>query len=447
MNPISTVIDSVVRAPIVDSEEYDGVVTYESPRLRGSYSGYIKASLKGVHGGYTANDRPLLEPLDSYVQKDEDRGNLVPDDQQATITVTGSPSYTAQSVSEVSSSRRMSGTAVDLTFNAFTLGISYSQQPITYWRYLFVDADIPVHRAFQGQFRQRTTVVAQGYKTNDRSFIVAVHDGQRLNEIEERSLWLAIIFLCGTKAGNYLLEGYDATGSLVSREFRAGHEQLPAVTILFNVHVMPPSNFIDVFANGFYNALMDGFPVDVILEQLFDSANSVLDFTLQNCLLSIHSAFEAWHKIQPPNIDADKKWLSDNKARLFTALDDLVKTAPERVRSALSYGINNAANFGTGEKERRFFADWGIDVSDPDKKKALALRNGLLHDGYFNRRFADIDPAEKQFRVNAIGILKNLIALILFRTIGYPGQFISQRDYMTQLTAVQGEAIFPLGAR
>ena len=114
------------------------------------------------------------------------------------------------------------------------------------------------------------------------------------------------------------------------------------------------------------------------------------------------------------------------------------------VRNNLTYGINAAANFGTGDKERRFFADWSINISGADERKALALRNGLLHDGYFNRRFGDIAPNKQQFRVNAIGTLKNLIALILFRVVGYSGSFISQRDFFTQLTAVSKQAIFPL---
>ena len=146
----------------------------------------------------------------------------------------------------------------------------------------------------------------QAATTKDRDFVVAVHDGEQLDELEERALWFAVNFLCGTKAGNYISEGYDKTGRIVSRQFRAGHEPLPVVIALFNRRVMPPRDFVDVFPNGFYDAVGDGFPIDVILEQLFDSANSVLDFTLQNCLLAVHAALEAWHKIKAPDVIADR---------------------------------------------------------------------------------------------------------------------------------------------
>ena len=435
-------IDAIVLAPVVDSVEYNGPIRYESPRIQGAYNGSIKASLKGVEGRYTAHDREKMNALDSYVQRGEERGNLVPAHEQAVVIGDGSPGFTARRASEIRSSGRLRGGSVEIDFNAFSLDVTYSQQPASYWRYLFADAEIPMHRTFRGTFRERSTLVSQTPNVNGRAFVAAAHDGKRLAESEERALWFAVNFLCGTKSGNYLLEGFDATGGLVSREFRAGHDPQPAVLALFNVYVMPPSDFVDVFANGFYRAQSDGFPIDVILEQLFDSAESVLDFKLQNCLLAVHAAFEAWHKLRPPDVRAAKSWLSKNKSTIFQAIDELVETAPELVKDAIERGINGAATFGTGDKERRFFSDWSIPVDGVDEKKALALRNGLLHDGYFNSRFEDIGPDEQQFRVNALGTLKNVVALILFRAIGYMGKFMSQRDFFTHLTAVQREAVF-----
>jgi hypothetical protein len=442
-----SIIDEVASQPIVANADCSGMLAYRSPRLSGDYVGRITASLDGVTGNYTAYDRSIDDSLDSSIVEDDERGNLVSDDEQATITASGAAVFVATRAAETHSSRNVGagGSAtVEIRFNAGSLDVEYSDRPVAFWRYVYSDVEMPIGRRLNGEFRDRAFFVRQGNSIDDRSFVAVAHDGEQLNALEERALWLSICFLCGAKAGQFVVESYDEDGGLIRRRFRGGQRPPGTAYILFNVYMRPPENVIASFASGFHDALADGFPVDVIFEQVFDSTNSVVDFQIQNCLLAIHAAFEAWHKIRPTDVASEKAWLAKNKAGLLVALDGLLETAPTRVRNALTNAVNAAANVGTGDKERRFFQDWNIDVSNAGLKKTLALRNGLLHDGYFNRRFEDIEPAEQQFRIDAIGVLKDVIVTVLFRCVGCSGGFLSQRNYFSHVNVPAGEPMFPL---
>jgi len=66
-----------------------------------------------------------------------------------------------------------------------------------------------------------------------------------------------------------------------------------------------------------------------------------------------------------------------------------------------------------------------IDVTDDDNARALSLRNELLHNGYFLKRWRDLNHEERQRRRDDVERLRRLVLLIILRLTAYEGQFVS----------------------
>ena len=437
-------LQEVVRKAIDPTFHYDGPMHYESPRMTRDCEGTLDASTTAITGRYevAAQQRSMLNILDIALQDGDTPGMLVTPETQAEIICTGSPSIVVRPVFEKSST--VTGGTAEIQYFAHGCTVGDETVPVAYHRLVFANAPIPMSRSFNGTFNRRTVHIGDHGAVNGQAFAVVAHDGDSLNETEWRALWYAMNFLCGRKTSQYLTEGYDEHGNLVVRRFRPGYGPKPEALEPFNVYCFPPTDFVNIFVQGFYEALRAGFPIDVMLEHFFDGIDAILDFHLQSLILAIHAAIESWHKLSPPKELPDGvKWLENNKKAILDALKPLLASAPTFVKDAVVSGVRYSDKYGTGKRERRFLAGWDLSPLGTPEKGGLALRDQLVHDGHFCVRFEDLSVPEQQKRVDFIRPLLNLNIRILCRAVGYTGLFIDQCD-LKSVIKMSGTAMFPL---
>ncbi len=443
----------VLDSPIALTASYSGPLTLRGWSRTRNGLGSITASVSGIEGQIQSPfDRTvgLAGNLERLLTDDEPLGSNVPADRFGTAEGGSAPTYRARQTRE----RRLETggrDVADIFFVGFELEVQYSEAKPVLYRHVFSSAKLPTGSSFSGQYAARRLDIQRvsSFRAPGEEIIVAVHDGEPLAEFEYRALWLSVSFMCGRQVGVFLTESFAEDGSLVTRTFKPRMTPGPTTIEPFSVHpsAYTPEDFVDVFPSGFLTAMNDGFPIDVVLMHLFDAEDRILDLKLQSLVLAIHAAIEAWHKIAPPEpIINDKAW-SSLRASLAEAVRPLLDRAPDNIRNAVNNAINGARNTPTKERERRFMSDWNIPASGAMEKYALALRNTLLHNGYFPTRFEDADRKERQQRTSAVQVLKNLVILILCRAVGHCGDIVDQRTFSGTIALVAASRVFPLKER
>jgi hypothetical protein len=70
-----------------------------------------------------------------------------------------------------------------------------------------------------------------------------------------------------------------------------------------------------------------------------------------------------------------------------------------------------------------------------DTIRVLAMRDELLHNGYFLRRWHELSKVERQQRVDDVARLRNIAHLVAFRLLAYEGQCFDFLTYEAKMVA------------
>jgi len=117
---------------------------------------------------------------------------------------------------------------------------------------------------------------------------------------------------------------------------------------------------------------------------------------------------------------------------------DLSRELQGNVRSAMAHANDTT----TAWRQQHLFDSLGINVSDDSNKRALKYRNELMHNGYFLRRWHDLTHDEQQARFDDVERLRRLTLLIIFKLVGYTGDFTNPLTFYKEHVDSTGVA-FP----
>jgi len=258
----------------------------------------------------------------------------------------------------------------------------------------------------------------------------AVAFGWVPNEAQANAIWQAINLLSGNTVRCLATEFLNEAGELIRTEYQPSSADDARRVFFHRIFEaygrLAPGGFATL-AEGFHRLLERDFPIDVVLHHLHAAAGTPWDIEAQHLVLGVHTAVEAWNRLF-----GLKVWIDDRIwDRFATAIrkdyipEDLYVCLGEEMRANLRDHIVHANDTTMAWRQAQLFSKLAIDVSDPDSTRALGLRNQLLHNGYFVRRWHQLNQDERQQRCHDIERLRRLILLIVFRLVGYTGDFTS----------------------
>ena len=267
--------------------------------------------------------------------------------------------------------------------------------------------------------------------------MAVVFDGVPEEKTQD-AVWHVLNLLSGNTLQHLADEHYDEDGELVVTHFRIAHDWSDARREFF--HWLFPDygrladNGFETLVLGIRELLRREFPIDVVLHHLHVSPGQASDLEAQHLVLAIHTAIEAWNR----HFDQEV-WIEDNvwdkiQRRLrgpmkelgdYSALGDEMK---DNVRSSMAHANRTTTNW----RQDRLFEALGIDISDADNQRALKLRNEILHNGYFLRRWDQLSHDERQDRYHDIERLRRLVLLVVFKLAGYTGDFRSPLTFFKE---------------
>jgi hypothetical protein len=252
-----------------------------------------------------------------------------------------------------------------------------------------------------------------------------------LEGIPAEAIWLTLSFITGNAVKHLAEEFYDDEGTLIKTVHHLGNPMRDVRRQFFHrFHGPLGPNGIGVIADGIVRLMHVRFPIEVILEHLHESAGRSIDVEAQHLVLAIHTAIEAWNHQFGIEEWIDKRiwetYASNLRRNLIPAevYDDIGQEMRSNVRDDLAH--SNRTTMGWRESE--LFRRLEIAVT-ADDHRALKLRNQLLHNGYFLRRWGDLTLAEQQQRHLDVERLRRLVLLIVFRLTCYAGSFMSPLTY------------------
>jgi hypothetical protein len=260
-----------------------------------------------------------------------------------------------------------------------------------------------------------------------------------LDDIDAEALWLWASFISGNIIAPMAIESYASDGRLVARSRRPGrpgterHEYFRPAFAPFSPDGM------HAMLEGLSHSIRSGFPINVVMAHLFESATGDVDFDGIHLTLSYHTAIEAWNRLHGAEYFThessqcpmdDKTWekvtrpirRSDSAKEFFRHVGDALASS---VRAKLAHANRTT----TAWRQRKLFDDLGIDVSGEDMKRILDMRDELLHNGYLLKRWSQLTESERQRRYDDIGRLRRLALFVLFRLTGYEGPFQDPLSY------------------
>lgn len=251
------------------------------------------------------------------------------------------------------------------------------------------------------------------------------------NELERDAVWHAANLVVGQTLQHVATEAYGEDGSLLLTQYRIGANRDDGHRQFF--HLIFPDfgklapNGWGTISEGVLRLLRNSFPIEVVLHHLHEASVAPYDIEAQHLVLAIHTAIEAWNRFcgRETWID-DKPWDKIQK-KLRTPMKALPEylalsdTMQANIRSVMAHANRTT----TAWRQEELFAALEIDVSDADSQRALGLRNQLLHNGYFLKRWRTLTHEERQTRLDDIERLRRLTLLIVLKLTRYTGDYCS----------------------
>jgi hypothetical protein len=252
---------------------------------------------------------------------------------------------------------------------------------------------------------------------------VAVTWGSEPNSLAGESAWLTLSFISGNRLHALAREYYNSDGRLISTIHRRGTGLGLGRDAPFRAFYAPLSNGgLTQIASNILRLLRANFPIDIILEHLHLGNTGNMEVDAQHYVLAIHCAFEAWARKLGLTV-----WIDDeiwhpfaDKARR-QLLSPIYCTIGPDVKAKLASNFLHANETTSASRQQDFFSSIGLDISDGSAKRALDMRNELLHNGHFLDRWHELSDDERQARFTGIQQLRRICLLVIFRLTGYVG--------------------------
>lgn len=249
-----------------------------------------------------------------------------------------------------------------------------------------------------------------------------------LDEVQELSLLYGLSFISGNRINTLLSDTFDVAGDRIEIRHRRGSGMSDGRNAPFHIHYgwITPEGMEQIF-DGFTRLHRAGFPIEMVVHHLTEANTNNLDIDAQHLTLAIHTAIEAWNRLFGVDLWIDdeiwEEWFELLRRHILRpalrpAYDDI---GNEVISNMWSVG-RHANRSLTSWRQRQFFNAMTIDVRDEDTKRVLAMRDELLHNGYFLRRFQQLTPEEQQQRIDDIARLRNLAHTITFHLAGFSGE-------------------------
>ena len=244
-------------------------------------------------------------------------------------------------------------------------------------------------------------------------------------ELEWEALWLWGSFISGNRLGSLLTEYYADDGSLIAQVHRRGSAGFGRWEIFRRFYVPFSPEGAQNMATGIFKLLRAEFPIEVIFDHLFQAVRLSTDAQAIHLVLAYHAAIEAWNRAHGrENWIENKRWIKlARRIRKEYIPAEIYEQMGERMVENLKPILAHANRTTTAWRQANLFDALGIDVSGDGARRILKLRDELLHNGYFLKRWDELSDDQQQTRYDDVERLRRLVYYVIFRLTGYVGQF------------------------
>lgn len=296
-------------------------------------------------------------------------------------------------------------------------------------RHVYAGGDWSGNAEFQGHPMLVRDLVHQPATREDET--IAVSMDWQPDELSAEALWLVLSFITGNAVNHLAEELYDEEGRLIRTAHHLGRSTRDVRRLFFHrFQGQLAPNGIGILGDGFARLMRIRFPIEVILEHLHQAAGQSIDVEAQHLVLAIHTAIEAWNRQF-----GIEEWIDTNIWETYArnlrrnlipdeVYDDIGQEMQGNIRDDLAHSNRTTTSW----RERQLFERLQIPLNGDDRR-ALKLRNELLHNGYFLARWGDLTLAERQQRHLDVERMRRLILLVVFRLTAYAGQFMNPVTY------------------
>jgi hypothetical protein len=263
------------------------------------------------------------------------------------------------------------------------------------------------------------------------------------NEVEAESSWLLCSLISGNRLGACVTEYYAEDGRLIERHHRRGNVGTMRHQFFRPFYTPFDADGMNAALTGLIARVHDDFPMDVIMNHMFQAATDTVDADAIHLVLAAHTAIEAWNRFF--GFDA---WIDDRiwkrisqRIRKQLIPEELYVDIGDDMRANLRSILPHANRTTTSWRQQRLYDALGIDVTGDEARRILKLRDELLHNGYFVKSWHDLSLEEAQIRRDDVERLRRLALFVVFRLIGYFGQYLDPVTLTPRIMPKQSEAI------
>jgi hypothetical protein len=293
------------------------------------------------------------------------------------------------------------------------------------------------------EFRDRRVVVralsrdAAGFE--DETLAITV-DGE-LGRLNSEALWLWASLISGNRLGALLTEYYDEGGLLIAQVHRRGSPGIGRWQFFRPFYAPFSAEGAQAMLDGIAQLLEGDFPIEVVFDHLFQAVRLSTDAQAIHLVLAYHAAIEAWNrKHGRENWMDDKPWSKQaRRIRKEFVPTEFYDEIGENLTANLKPILAHANRTTTAWRQANLFEALGIDVSGDDARRILKMRDELLHNGYFLKRWDELSEEERQHRYDDVERLRRLVLFVIFRLTGYVGQFQDPVTFELMQIAPQNE--------
>lgn len=254
------------------------------------------------------------------------------------------------------------------------------------------------------------------------------------DDVQSEGIWNMLSFISGNTLKHLADEYYDETRTLVRTVYRLGARAEDKRRLHFDSFRGPlADDGVGVLSEGFSRLMRVMFPIEVVLQHLLESAGRSEDIEAQHLTLAIHTAIEGWNRLfGRDNWIKDGQWKRLHRKIRKTIPPEISEKLSDEMLGNVQTALAHANRTTTAWRQREFFKALQIDVSDDESTRVLKMRDELLHNGYFVRRWTDTSHAEMELRYRDILRLRRLVLLIIFRLTGYRGTYVNPLTYQSE---------------
>jgi hypothetical protein len=246
-----------------------------------------------------------------------------------------------------------------------------------------------------------------------------------LADLPSEAIWLWASFISGNRLGAICKEYFAEDGSLIRRIHRRGRVGDYRQQYFRPFYAPFSADGAQRMAEGIARLLDDAFPIEVVLDHLFQAGTGNVDVDAIHLVLSYHTAIEAWNRRA-----GYEDWIDDNVWERFAKCirkrlipEELYETVGAEMKDNIRTSLAHANDTTTAWRQENLFKALNIDVSGADGKRIVDMRNELLHNGYFLTRWNELSHDQSQHRHDDVGRLRRLALFVIFRLTGYEGTF------------------------